>query len=124
LVNGKSVRTRRNRRYDEAKRESEQNVTSARLRLQIYFAMKRCTMFFDFVMSSPLGVFITVKAQALIFAAVVISDCDECGFNDLGKLLFGGLALALLLGAGISILVWKLKARDGRERALFQFTVR
>ena len=67
------------------------------------------------IMSSPLGIFIAVKAQALIYAAIVISDCDECGFNDLGKLLFGGLALALLVGIGISILVWKLKARDGRE---------
>ena len=60
-----------------------------------------------------MGIFIAVKAQALIYGVVVLSDCDECGFNDLGKLLFGGLALALLVGVGISILVWKLKARDG-----------
>jgi hypothetical protein len=32
--------------------------------------------------------------------------------NDLGKLLFGGLALALLVGVGISILFWKMKARE------------
>jgi hypothetical protein len=67
---------------------------------------------FHLIMSSPVGVFIAVKAQHLIYAAVVISDCDECGFNDLGKLLFGGLALALLIGVGVSILFWKMKNRQ------------
>ena len=69
---------------------------------------------FDFVTGTPVGILFAVKAQVLIYA-VVVSDCDECGFNDLGKLLFGGVALALLVGIGISILFWKLKARDGRE---------
>jgi len=67
---------------------------------------------FDLIMTSPVGVFLVGKAQELIYAALVVSDCDECGFNDLGKLLFGGLALALLVGVGISILFWKMKARE------------
>ena len=73
---------------------------------------------FDLIMTSPIGVFLFGKAQDFIYAALVVSDCDECGFNDLGKLLFGGLALALLVGIGISILFWKLKARDGRETSI------
>ena len=67
---------------------------------------------FDLIMTSPVGVFLIAKAQEFIYAALVVSDCDECGFNDLGKLLFGGLALALLVGVGISILFWKMKGRE------------
>jgi len=33
----------------------------------------------------------------------------------LGKLLFGGLALALLVGVGISVLFWKMKGREQDE---------
>jgi hypothetical protein len=67
---------------------------------------------FDLIVTSPVGVFIFAKAQDLIYAALVVSDCDECGFNDLGKLLFGGLALALLVGVGVSILYWKKKGQQ------------
>ena len=67
---------------------------------------------FDLIMTSPIGVFLFAKAQDAIYAALVISDCDECGFNDLGKLLFGGLALALLVGVGASVLYWKKKEKQ------------
>ena len=40
---------------------------------------------------------------------MVVSDCDECGFNDLGKLLFGGLAAAILVGIAVSVIVRKRK---------------
>jgi len=70
---------------------------------------------FDLIMTSPIAVFVVAKAQDVLYAAVVFSDCDECGFNDLGKLLFGGLALAIFLGVGISILVWKMKARQEEQ---------
>jgi len=50
-----------------------------------------------------------------VYAALVISDCDECGFNDLGKLLFGGLALAFLVGVGVSVLYWKKKGKQAGE---------
>jgi len=70
---------------------------------------------FDLIMTSPIGVFIVAKAQDLIYAALVTAECDECGFNDLGKLLFGGVALAILVGVGISILFWKMKSKDGTQ---------
>ena len=72
-------------------------------------------LFFDLLMTSPVGVFIFARAQDLIYAAIVASDCDECGFNDLGKLLFGGLALALVVGVGVSILFRRLKGGDEGE---------
>ena len=71
--------------------------------------------FVDLLMTSPLGVFLFAKAQDAIYAVLVISDCDECGFNDLGKLLFGGLAAALLLGVGVSVLYWKTKGKQSGE---------
>jgi hypothetical protein len=67
---------------------------------------------FDLIMTSAIGVFLFGKAQDFIYAALVVSDCDECGFNDLGKLLFGGVALALLVGIGISVLFWKMKGKE------------
>ena len=44
---------------------------------------------FDLIMTSPIGVFIAGMAQDVVYAALIVSDCDECGFNDLGKLLSG-----------------------------------
>ena len=74
---------------------------------------------FDLLMTSPVGVLLFAKLQDAVYAVLVISDCDECGFNDLGKLLFGGLALALLVGVGISILFWKMKGKEsGRTRVV------
>ena len=74
---------------------------------------------FDLIMTSPLGAFFAAAAQDLIYAALLISDCDECGFNDLGKLLFGGLALAMLVGITISVLVWKRKEKQSQRTEFF-----
>lgn len=70
---------------------------------------------FDLIMTSPIGGFLVAKAQDFIYAALVISDCDECGFNDLGKLLFGGLALAVVIGVGVSVLFAKMKGREANS---------
>ena len=70
---------------------------------------------FDLLMTSPVGVLLFAKLQDAVYAVLVISDCDECGFNDLGKLLFGGLALALLVGVGASVLYWKKKGKHSDE---------
>ena len=78
---------------------------------------------FDLLMTSPIGVFLFAKAQDFIYAALVVTDCDECGFNDLGKLLFGGLALALLVGVGISVLVWKMKGKGTGETSFVSIHV-
>ena len=45
-------------------------------------------------------------------ALVMVSDCDECGFNDLGKLLFGGLLLALIIGVAVSLLHRRMKEKS------------
>ena len=53
----------------------------------------------DPAITAPIGVLLTM----------LVSDCDECGFNDLGKLLFGGLAAAILVGIAVSVIVRKRK---------------
>ena len=70
---------------------------------------------FELILSSPVGAFIFAGLQDALYAVIVISDCDDCGFNDLGKLLFGGVILAILAGVVISVLLrrWKEKGRAG-----------
>ena len=58
------------------------------------------------VLVSPAGVSVI---RDVVYAALIVSDCDECGFNDLGKLLFGGLAAAILVGIAVSVIVRKRK---------------
>ena len=70
---------------------------------------------FDLIMTSPLGVFLLSKAQDAIYWALTISDCDECGFNDLGRLLLGGVGLALIIGVGASTLYWKRKSKHDHQ---------
>jgi hypothetical protein len=59
---------------------------------------------FDLIMTSPIGMYVWNAFENTIYAALVVADCDECGFKDLGKLLFGGLALALVFGITGSLL--------------------
>ena len=61
---------------------------------------------FELIASSPLGAFMVSAWRDTYYAALILADCDECGFNDLGKLLFGGLILAILAGVGAS-LYWR-----------------
>jgi len=67
---------------------------------------------FDMIMTSPIGVYLANAAANVIYAALMVSDCDECGFNDLGKLLFGGLILALLVGIAVSLLYRRRQEKD------------
>ena len=67
---------------------------------------------FDLIMTSPIGVFIAGMVQDVIYAALIVADCDECGFNDLGKLLFGGVLAAIIVGVAVSILI--RRAKKGR----------
>jgi Na+-translocating ferredoxin:NAD+ oxidoreductase RnfD subunit len=61
------------------------------------------------VLVSPMCAVLISSTLNLSCAAFIVSDCDECGFNDLGKLLFGGLAAAILVGIAISVIVRKRK---------------
>ena len=64
---------------------------------------------FELIISSPIGAFFLACVQDTIYAALIISDCDECGFNDLGKMLFGGVVLAILVGIVLSVFLHRLK---------------
>ena len=50
---------------------------------------------------------LTITAPIDMLMTMLVSDCDECGFNDLGKLLFAGLAAATLVGIAVSVIVRK-----------------
>ena len=54
-------------------------------------------------------------AQDVIYAALIVSDCDECGFNDLGKLLFGGVLAAIIVGVAVSISLRRAKKSRADE---------
>jgi hypothetical protein len=64
---------------------------------------------FDLILASPIGAYIFAGFQNTLYAVIIATDCDECGFNDLGKLLFGGVIAAILVGVVISILLRRLK---------------
>jgi hypothetical protein len=68
-------------------------------------------------MTSPIGALLMTIIQDVIYAALFVSDCDECGFNDLGKLLFGGLIVAIVVGVAISILYRRVKDRSNEQTA-------
>lgn len=64
---------------------------------------------FEMILTSPIGAYFFAGFQNALYAAIIATDCDECGFNDLGKLLFGGVIAAILVGVVISILLRRLK---------------
>jgi hypothetical protein len=64
----------------------------------------------------------TALIQQSIYAVIAISECDECGFNDLAKLLFGGLALALIVGVAVSILHRRIKDKSSQQNEFVSIT--
>ena len=71
----------------------------------------------DLILASPIGAAILGGFQDSLYALIVFSDCDECGFNDLGKLLFGGVILAALVGVALSILLRRIKEKNSTTSA-------
>ena len=67
---------------------------------------------FDLIMTSPIGVFLVNMFERVAYAALLAGDCEECSFKDLGKLLFGGLGLALLVGITVSLLYRRKREND------------
>ena len=65
----------------------------------------------ELILASPIGVFIFAGLQDVLYAVIVAADCDECGFNDLGKQLFGGVIAAILVGVVISVLARRMKEK-------------
>ena len=66
---------------------------------------------FDLMLASFGGMIVSALRDT-VYVAMLISDCDECGFNDLGKLLFGGLILAILVGVGGALLWRRMKEKQ------------
>jgi hypothetical protein len=64
---------------------------------------------FQLVLSSPLGAYVVAGVQDALYAVIVAADCEECGFNDLGRLLFAGVFAAIIAGVAISVLLRRMK---------------
>ena len=69
---------------------------------------------FDLILASVGGMILSALRDT-VYVAMLVSDCDECGFNDLGKLLFGGLVIALLVGVGGSLLWRRMKDKQSND---------
>lgn len=67
---------------------------------------------FDLIITSAVGVFLVNAFESAAYAALLAGDCDDCGFNDLGKLLFGGVLLAILVGITVSLLYRRKRDND------------
>jgi len=67
---------------------------------------------FETILASPICAFIFAGLQDSLYAILIVSDCDDCGFNDLGKLLFGGVILAVLVGVAVSIFWRRVKGNN------------
>ena len=59
---------------------------------------------------TPLAVAAFMALENALGFVIVASDCDDCGFDNLGLLLFGGLVLAI--GAGVAFTLIRLRLRD------------
>jgi ABC-type branched-subunit amino acid transport system permease subunit len=81
------------------------------MRVQISRAREVLVMFelFQLVLSSPLGAYVVAGLQDALYAVIVAADCEECGFNDLGTLLFGGVLAAVIVGVAISVVLRRMK---------------
>jgi hypothetical protein len=65
----------------------------------------------ELIITSPLGNAAATASQNALLAVMAATDCDDCGFKDLGKLLFGGLILAVIVGIVVSILRYRAQEK-------------
>ena len=70
---------------------------------------------FELIASSPLGAFFIAAWRDTYYAAMILADSEEFGFNDLGKLLLGGVLLAVLAGVGASLFWRHRRDKDPRS---------
>ena len=66
---------------------------------------------FELILASPIGAFIVARLQEALYVVIVAADCEECGFNDLGKLLLGGVLAAIVGGVVISFWLRRMKEK-------------
>lgn len=73
---------------------------------------------FELVLSSPLGALVFAGLQNALYAVIVALDCEDCGFNDLGTLLFGGVFAAVVMWIALSILLRRIKEKAPNASAV------
>ena len=65
---------------------------------------------------TPLAAAVFMALENALGFVIVVSDCDDCGFDNLGLLLFGGLVLAI--GIGVVFTLIRLRLRDNKAQTL------
>ena len=70
----------------------------------------------DLILISAGGLIVSAMRDT-VYAVMILADCDECGFNDLGTLLFGGLILAIVIGVGASL--WWRRHKENKPASDF-----
>lgn len=63
---------------------------------------------------TPLAAAAFMALENALGFVIVASDCDDCGFDNLGLLLFGGLVLAI--GVGVVFTLIRLRLRDNKAQ--------
>jgi hypothetical protein len=69
----------------------------------------------ELILGSQIVALVFSALRYTVYAGMVAADCEECGFNDLGKLLFGGMILALVVGVGASLWWRRQKENDSKS---------
>jgi len=64
---------------------------------------------------TPLAAAAFMALENALCFVIVVSDCDDCGFDSLGLLLLGGLVLAV--GVGVVFTLIRLRLRDNKTKA-------
>lgn len=76
----------------------------------------------DLVLYSPIGAFVATLFRDTVYFVMILSECEECGFEDLGKLLIGGIILAALVGITASLLWRRAKERGAASTSFVSIT--
>ncbi len=74
------------------------------------------------ILSSQIGAYIFSGLQDALYAVIVISDCEDCGFNDLGQILFGGVLAAILVGVVLSLVLRNYRDRNAAGSRVVSIT--
>ncbi len=63
---------------------------------------------------TPLAAAAFMALENALGFVILVSDCDDCGFDNLGLLLFGGLVLAI--GVGVVFTLIRLRLRNNKAQ--------
>ncbi|HEY3025762.1 MAG TPA: hypothetical protein VGJ55_06410 [Pyrinomonadaceae bacterium] len=90
--------------------------------LRIVSQIKIERLDYTMLLLTPLAAAAFMALENALCFVIVVSDCDDCGFNDLGLLLFGGLVLAIGVGVGFTLIRLRLSGSKTKAPAFLSIT--